>query len=86
MPKTQTISARVDPELKENVERIFNELGLTSSQAITLFYKQVELLQGLPFSVRLPIPNEETSKAIYEARKRKTMTEVADVDELFNAL
>ena len=39
MPKTQTISARVDPELKENVEMIFNELGLTSSQAITLFYK-----------------------------------------------
>ncbi|MBI9051381.1 MAG: type II toxin-antitoxin system RelB/DinJ family antitoxin [Anaerolineaceae bacterium] len=86
MPKTQTVSARVNPELKESVERIFGDLGLTSSQAITLFLRQVELLQGLPFSVRLPIPNQETIQAINEAKKRENLTEFANVDELFNDL
>ncbi|MCB0184303.1 MAG: type II toxin-antitoxin system RelB/DinJ family antitoxin, partial [Caldilineaceae bacterium] len=33
---------------------VFQALGLTSSQAITLFYRQVQLQQGLPFAVRLP--------------------------------
>jgi hypothetical protein len=34
MAKTQTISARIDPVLKANAEGIFNNLGLTTSQAI----------------------------------------------------
>ena len=43
MAKTSTISARIDPDIKKGAEQVFRELGLTSSQAITLFYKQVEL-------------------------------------------
>ena len=54
MPKTAAISARIDPELKQNAEEIFTELGLTASQAITLFYKQVQFQNGLPFQVNLP--------------------------------
>jgi DNA-damage-inducible protein J len=54
MAKTSTISARIDRDVKKPAEQIFKELGLTSSQAITLFYKQVELQQGLPFIVKIP--------------------------------
>lgn len=54
MIKSSTISARIDPVLKEDAEKIFNDLGLTASQAIALFYRQVTLQQGLPFDVRLP--------------------------------
>jgi len=54
MTKTFTISARIDPELKNNVDQVFKDLGLTAAQAITLFYKQVELQQGLPFNVKIP--------------------------------
>jgi DNA-damage-inducible protein J len=54
MPKTAVISARIDPELKRDAEKVFKELGLTATQAITLFYKQVELERGLPFAVRVP--------------------------------
>lgn len=56
MAKTATITARIDPNLKEHAESVFKELGLTTSQAIALFYKQVELQQGLPFEVRLVGP------------------------------
>jgi len=61
MPKTGIISARVDPKLKHSAERVFKELGLTTTQAITLFYKQVELERGLPFAVR--VPNDVTAEA-----------------------
>ena len=69
MAKTTTISARIDPNIKKQAERVFRELGLTSSQAITLFYKQVELQQGLPFIVK--IPNDLTAETLETARSRR---------------
>ena len=84
MIKTSTISTRIDPELKRKVERVFRELGLTSSQAITLFYKQVELQQGLPFIVK--IPNDVTMEALEDARSRKNMDVFNTVDDLFDDL
>ena len=47
MPKASTIRARLELELKHNIERLFAQLGLTTTEAITLFYKQVELRQGM---------------------------------------
>ncbi len=60
MPKTAVISARIDPHLKKSAEHIFKELGLTTTQAITLFYKQVELQRGLPFSIKIPSADAKT--------------------------
>ena len=82
--KTSTISARIDPDLKDKVERVFKELGLTSSQAITLFYKQVELQQGLPFVVR--IPNDATMEALEDARTRNNLEDFNSIEDLFDDL
>lgn len=60
MPKTSAISVRVDKELKAQAETVFHALGLTSSQAITIFYRQVQLQQALPFAVRLPQKGESS--------------------------
>ena len=84
MNKTAVISARMDPALKRNAERILRKLGLTPVQAITLFYKQVELERGLPFSVR--IPNEGTRQALEEARKRQNLEAFNTLDDLFRDL
>jgi DNA-damage-inducible protein J len=67
MAKTAVINARIQPELKNAVEAIFEKLGLTTTQAVTLFFMYVKNYQGLPFEVRLP--NETTRKAIANARK-----------------
>ncbi len=64
MSKTATINSRIEPDLKAEAEAIFSQLGLSTSEALTLFYKQVSLHHGLPFEVRLP--NEATAKAIDE--------------------
>ena len=54
MVRTETVRARISPELKSRAERIFSNLGISPSQAIVIFYKQVELHNGLPFEVKIP--------------------------------
>ena len=60
----------------------FPTLGLSTTEAITLFYKQVVIHHGLPFDVR--IPNRETLEAIADARKREELTEYGSFDELIS--
>jgi DNA-damage-inducible protein J len=69
MGKTTTIRARIEPRLKRDAESVFKKIGLTSSEAITLFLAQVRLTKGLPFPVR--VPSRKTKQAITEARARK---------------
>jgi DNA-damage-inducible protein J len=71
MGKTDTIRARVEPRLKRDAEAVLKKIGLTSSEAITLFLTQVKLTKGLPFPVR--VPNQETKRALTEARARKNL-------------
>lgn len=84
MPKTAVISARIEPDLKHGAEEVFRELGLTASQAITLFYKQVELERGLPFAVR--VPNDVTMEALEQARTRQQLKGFNTLDDLFEDL
>jgi DNA-damage-inducible protein J len=80
MAKTETLRIRVEPGLKSSVEHIFAALGLSSSDAVTLFYKQVELNHGLPFEVRLP--NKSTQKALRETLGGKHMKSYASLNDL----
>ena len=41
MSKAAVISTRIDPDLKNHAEQVFEELGVTASQAISMFYRQV---------------------------------------------
>ena len=81
--KTATIRARIEPELKSSVESILVSLGISTSDAITMFYKQIELHNGFPFEIK--IPNSETINAMKEARINKGMDKIT-VDELKKAL
>ena len=67
--KTETIRARITPDLKGNAEAILGALGLSATEAITLFYRQIVLQEGLPFDVRLP--NKKTARAMQAVKARK---------------
>lgn len=54
MAKTAVVTTRIEPKLKEEVETVLNELGLTISQAILLYFKQITIQQGIPFAVQIP--------------------------------
>jgi len=81
MRKTAVITARIEPGLKESVEQVFTQLGLSTTQAITLFLRQVELQQGLPFNLK--VPNATTQAALREAQERRNLTTYTDANDLF---
>jgi len=83
MHKVATINTRIEPRLKIQAENILHEAGLTSAEAVRLFYTQICLHNGLPFEVK--IPNKETIKAMQDANSRKTH-KAKSVDDLFNEL
>jgi DNA-damage-inducible protein J len=64
MAKTAHINARIEPIIKEKAERVFAAIGISASDAIGMFYRQVVVTGGLPFDVR--IPNAATMAAIEE--------------------
>ena len=70
--------------MKAEAEGILAEIGLSSSDAIRMFYKQVTLRKGLPFEAR--IPNATTRKALRDAEAGRGMTDYASVDEMFKDL
>ena len=81
MAKTATVQARIDPLLKQDAEKVLASIGLNSTAAITMFYSQITLRQGLPFEAR--IPNAETREAIAEARSGKPLKKYASAAEMF---
>ena len=62
-----TVRARVDGNLKQEVEEILKEIGLSTSQAITLFLKRIKYEKGIPFELK--VPNSTTIQAMEEAKQ-----------------
>lgn len=84
MSKTEVVRARIEPDVKHHAEAIFRQLGLNTTEAITLFYKQVSLCNGLPFDVR--IPNAETLKTFKDTDKGIGLTRYDSMEEMFDDL
>ena len=53
------VRARVASDLKRDAEEVFEELGLTTTEAIRMFLAQVRLRRGMPFSVTLHTDNDD---------------------------
>jgi len=84
MNKTATITVRLDPQVKKNAEVVLKTLGLTTSQAVNLFFAQVSLNKGIPFDVH--IPNEATAKAIEAGLAGRSLHSAANMDDLIAQL
>ena len=84
MAKTATIRARIEPRLKQEVEKLFEEMGLTTTEAINLFYHQVMLRKGLPFNI--VIPNKTTEKVFKDTDLRRNLIRCEDADDMFDKL
>jgi DNA-damage-inducible protein J len=83
MSRTGYISARVEPRLKASAGRVLTKIGVTTSDAITMFLRQVVLRQGMPFDVH--IPNARTRRAIEELEnpiKRSNLKKHATTEKM----
>ena len=65
--KNETLHIRVSSEVKEEVEILLNQMGMSTAEAINIFLSQVIINGGIPFAIRAKIPNETTKQAMYEA-------------------
>mgnify|MGYP006289617409 FL=1 len=84
MSKTAMVRARVEPDLKGHAESIFRRLGLNATQAITMFYRQVELRDGLPFDV--VVPAATTKRAFDASEAGRDLVVCEDADDMFQKL
>lgn len=62
------LNIRTDKAIKEQAEQIFNELGLNMTTAINLFLRTAIREHGIPFELKLEVPNDTTAAAIEEGR------------------
>ena len=71
MSKTAIIQARIEPALKTEVEKILREIGLTTTEAMTIFFNRIRLERGIPFDVK--IPNDETLQVLKDTDAGKNL-------------
>ena len=86
---TTNLNIRTDKVVKEQAEQIFNELGLNMTTAINIFLRTTIREHGIPFELKLEIPNESTIAAIEEGRRiisDPATPKYSDIDSLKMAL
>ena len=54
MANTATVYARIEPQLKNDVEKILSNLGVTPSSLIQMLYSQIKLTNSIPFEIKMP--------------------------------
>lgn len=69
MIKSSNVKVRIDPRAKAEAEAVLDELGLTPTVAITLFYKQIVHQQRIPFAIALP--SEDHGRTPVTAKGRR---------------
>lgn len=56
MSNTTNLNVKVDAQLKKDCESIFSAIGVSTSAAITMFFKQCVRHGGIPFELKADIP------------------------------
>jgi DNA-damage-inducible protein J len=79
--KTAIVHARIEPKTKQKAEGVLRKLGLTPTEAIRIFYKQISLRGGLPFTIE--IPNELTASTLEKSRRGEDIQEFESLEAMF---
>lgn len=86
---TTNLNIRMDKEVKDQAEQIFNELGLNMTTAVNMFLRTTIRENGIPFALKLDVPNETAAAAIQEGRRiaaDKSVPGYTSIDALKAAL
>ena len=86
---TTNLNIRTEKVVKDQAEKIFNELGLNMTTAINMFLRTAIREHGIPFDLKLDVPNDTTIAAIEEGRRLMadpTAPRYSSMDDLKAAL
>lgn len=82
MARTSNVFARVEPEIKEQAELVLDRLGLSMSNAVGMFLRQVVLQRGIPFEMKLPqeapLAYGSLTKEQFDAEIEKGMADIQE--------
>ena len=93
--KSSNVAARVEPEIKEEAEAILAQLGISASNGINMFYRQIILWRGLPFRPSVPASRplslDEMTKEEFDAKMGRGLAQAKagegrDADEVIDDL
>ncbi|MBS7401234.1 MAG: type II toxin-antitoxin system RelB/DinJ family antitoxin [Eubacteriales bacterium] len=82
------INVRTDERVKEQATQVFDALGLDMSSAVNIFLKKSIMEQGIPFELKLEIPNTTTIKAMQESDEmvKNGCDGYSNLDDMWSAL
>ena len=92
--KTANVTARIQPNIKEQAEAILERLGIHVSVFIDMTYRQVIMRDGVPFSLDIPdklatrdsITQAEFNTMMQTGLAQAKRNDSLSVDEAFNQL
>ena len=90
--KTANVTARIQPNIKEQAEAILERLGIPVSVFIDMTYRQVIMRDGVPFSLDIPdklatrdsITQAEFNTMMQTGLAQAKRNDSLSVDEAFN--
>lgn len=78
--KESTVRARVEPELKEETEKIFTEMGISTTDAIRMFLNQVRIHKGFPYPLVAPGSPMDVQDILHPTDRRSSTLDLFDED------
>ena len=85
MNNSTNLNIRIDKKVKENSEKVLEDLGLTMTTAINIFLRQVIRVNGIPFEIKGNIPNQDTIEESITIANDSS-TGYTNIDDLKKAL
>lgn len=82
--KTAVVRARINESLKADVEVVLGKLGLSFSEAISLYMVQIKLRHGIPFEIKLPTTT--TLKTFKDTDANKNLVRCKSAKDMFKKL
>ncbi|PIS28182.1 MAG: type II toxin-antitoxin system antitoxin, RelB/DinJ family [Candidatus Marinimicrobia bacterium CG08_land_8_20_14_0_20_45_22] len=84
MNQNVSVNVRVTEKVKTDAESVLKELGLTMSDAVNIYLRQIALKRGIPFGIR--IPNRKTVRAMEDVEKKRNLKSFDNVNSLMEDL
>lgn len=73
----------MEPGTKRHAEGVLSKLGISPTEAIRVFYRQISLRGGLPFPVA--IPNEKTATTLRKSQRGEEVRRFETLDAMFES-
>jgi DNA-damage-inducible protein J len=83
MPRSAVVHARIDSATKKATEKVLGDLGITPTQAIRVFYRQIAIRKEFP--LELHVPNKLTASVLSKSEKNQEIERFDRLEDLYDS-